>query len=177
LIKKGPTYTTFLNFLAHFFTWKISAYPEGHIENPDKEQDLLYLKEKVDAGANYIVTQLFYDVNLYLDWIRKVRDMGIIVKTTTCLTSNLFIKTYIGVDVPILPGIMPIQSYGGFIRMTTLCKTYVPSFIMEDLEPIKVFITASTLFNWVKKNLYEKRTTIKLSKSTVFSWLCKCATA
>lgn len=43
-----------------------------------------------------------------------------------------------GITIPVLPGIMPIQSYGGFKRMTTLCKTFVPDFILADLEPIKV---------------------------------------
>ena len=48
-----------------------------------------------------------------------------------------FIKYKLGVTIPILPGIMPIQSYGGFKRMTDLCKTYVPPKIYSDLEPIK----------------------------------------
>ena len=52
------------------------GYPEGHIENEDKEIDLVYLKEKAEAGADYVVTQLFYDVDLYLDWLKKVREMG-----------------------------------------------------------------------------------------------------
>ena len=102
----------------NYFCIGVAAYPEGHIELGDREQDLIYLKEKVQAGADYIVTQLFYDTNLYLDWLERVGQLGI--------------------DIPILPGIMPIQSYGGFRRMTMLCKTFVPSFILEDLEPIKV---------------------------------------
>ncbi len=58
-----------------FFTHSI-AYPEGHIDNPDKEDDLKRLKEKVDAGADYIVTQLFYDVDLYLKWVQRCRSIG-----------------------------------------------------------------------------------------------------
>lgn len=72
---------------------------------------------KQDAGADYVVTQLFYDVDLYIDWVKTCREAGI--------------------TIPILPGIMPIQNYGGFKRMTSLCKTVVPQFINEDLEPIK----------------------------------------
>ena len=102
-----------------------SGYPEGHIESEDKEIDLPYLKEKLDAGADYVVTQLFYDADLFIDWVRKIRAMGI--------------------TAPILPGIMPIQSYGGFKRMTSLCKTKVPQFIMNDLEPIKVRISLTGL--------------------------------
>lgn len=100
-----------------YFCVSVAGYPEGHLDNPDKEADLLFLKEKVDAGADYIVTQLFYDTELYLRWVEKCRSIGI--------------------NVPILPGIMPIQSYGGFKRMTTLCKTYVPPEIWKALEPIK----------------------------------------
>jgi methylenetetrahydrofolate reductase (NADPH) len=97
------------------------GYPEGHIENPDIELDLKYLKEKVDAGADFIITQLFYDTELFLNWVAKCREIGI--------------------NVPILPGIMPIQSYAGFKRMTTLCQTRVPQYILSDLEPIKVLTT------------------------------------
>jgi methylenetetrahydrofolate reductase (NADPH) len=101
-----------------YFCISVAGYPEGHLDNPDKEQDLMYLKEKVDAGADYIVTQLFYDTDLYLKWVDRCREIGILC--------------------PILPGIMPIQSYGGFKRMTTLCKTFVPDAISKALEPIKV---------------------------------------
>ncbi|KAJ3024151.1 hypothetical protein HKX48_005551 [Thoreauomyces humboldtii] len=95
----------------------VAGYPEGHTENPDVEQDMRHLKAKVDAGADYIVTQLFYDVDRFLTWFTKCRDAGI--------------------AVPILPGLMPIQNFGGFKRMTQLCKTYVPQSIFEALEPIK----------------------------------------
>jgi len=101
-----------------YFCIGVAGYPEGHIDNPDKEADLLNLKAKVDAGADYIITQLFYDVDLYLEWVKRARDVGI--------------------TIPIIPGIMPIQSYGGFKRMTSLCKTFVPNWILEELEPIKV---------------------------------------
>jgi methylenetetrahydrofolate reductase (NADPH) len=47
------------------------------LENPDKVADMMHLKEKVDAGADYIVTQLFYDVDIYLNWLKEVKDMGI----------------------------------------------------------------------------------------------------
>ncbi|KAJ3083134.1 hypothetical protein HK102_001235 [Quaeritorhiza haematococci] len=100
-----------------YFCIGVAGYPEGHLDNPDKDDDMKRLKEKVDAGADYIVTQLFYDVDLFLDWIKKCHNMGI--------------------NIPILPGIMPIQNYGGFKRMTTLCKTYVPKEIHDALEPIK----------------------------------------
>jgi methylenetetrahydrofolate reductase (NADPH) len=73
---------------------------------------------------------------------------------------------FVGVDIPILPGIMPIQNYGGFKRMTTLCKTFVPNHILSDLEPIKVS----------EINVHFFRMMIKLSRSMVSAWPLKCAT-
>ncbi|KAG9291129.1 hypothetical protein G9A89_013001 [Geosiphon pyriformis] len=100
-----------------YFGISVAGYPEGHIDNPDKDDDLRRLKEKVDAGADFIVTQLFYDVDLFLDWVKKCRAIGI-----TC---------------PILPGLLPIQNYAGFKRIITLSKTTVPQFVMDELNPIK----------------------------------------
>jgi methylenetetrahydrofolate reductase (NADPH) len=93
------------------------GYPEGHIDAESFDKDLQYLKEKVDAGADLIITQLFYDTDLFIEWVRKCRKIGI--------------------TVPILPGIMPIQSYVGFMRMTQLCRTKVPQEIYDALEPIQ----------------------------------------
>jgi len=71
----------------------------------------------VDAGADFIITQLFYDVDIFLQFVKDCRAIGI--------------------KVPIVPGIMPIHTYGGFTRMTSLCKTAVPKYIMDELEPVK----------------------------------------
>lgn len=97
----------------NYFGIAVAGYPEGHVDSVDKAQDLIFLKEKVDAGADIIITQLFYDTQIFLDFVDHCREIGI-----TC---------------PIIPGIMPIQTYQGFIRMTTLCKTHVPPHISEAL--------------------------------------------
>jgi methylenetetrahydrofolate reductase (NADPH) len=101
----------------NYFGICVAGYPEGHIDAVSYEDDLKHLKEKVDAGADFIITQLFYDCNLFLKFVQDCRKIGI-----TC---------------PIIPGIMPIHGYSGFVRMTTLCKTYVPQEIKDRLEPIK----------------------------------------
>ena len=55
----------------------ITAYPDGHIDSKyDEETELNFLKEKVDAGADFIITQLFYDVDGFLKWLTRVRERG-----------------------------------------------------------------------------------------------------
>ena len=100
-----------------YFCIGVAGYPEGHTDAVDFETDMIHLKEKIVAGADLIITQLFYDVDYFINYVSKCREMGI--------------------TVPILPGIMPIQSYGGFKRMTTLCKTIVPQPILDALEDVK----------------------------------------
>ncbi len=65
----------------------------------------MYLKNKVDAGADFIITQFFYDIDMFAVYIKDCRAAGI-----TC---------------PIIPGIMPINSYTAFSRMTKFCRTHV----------------------------------------------------
>ncbi|KAI9190047.1 methylenetetrahydrofolate reductase (NAD(P)H) met13 [Blastocladiella emersonii ATCC 22665] len=100
-----------------WFCIAVAGYPEGHTENTDVAADLRFLKDKVDAGADFVVTQLFYDVDLFVGWVKACRAAGI--------------------NCPILPGIMPIQTFGGFVRMTSLSQTRVPQHVFNALEPIK----------------------------------------
>lgn len=95
----------------------VAGYPEGSDDNRDTEQLLDHLKEKVDAGATFIVTQMFYDVDIFLDWVRKVREKGI--------------------TVPIIPGIMPIHTYAAFLRRANWTKCHIPEAWMAALEPVK----------------------------------------
>lgn len=76
-----------------------------------------HLKEKIHAGADLIITQFFYDVSYFLQYVKRCREHGI-----TC---------------PILPGIMPIQSYLTFVRMTQFCNVAVPSSILRRLAQVK----------------------------------------
>ncbi|KAI8063579.1 methylenetetrahydrofolate reduct [Gongronella butleri] len=100
-----------------YFGIAVAGHPEGHIDNPSKEEDLLHLKAKVDAGADVIVTQLFYDVDMFLEFVTKCRAIGI--------------------TVPILPGVFPIQNYQGLKRVISFNDNFVPEKIWNDLEPIK----------------------------------------
>lgn len=60
----------------HSLSHDSSGYPDGHTDAESLESDLLHLKEKVEAGADFIVTQLFYDVDGFIEWVQKVRDLG-----------------------------------------------------------------------------------------------------
>jgi len=100
-----------------FFGVCVAGYPEGHIDCTTYREDLQFLKEKVDAGADLIITQLFYDCNKFIQFMKDCREIGI--------------------NCPILPGIMPIHGYQGFARMTSMCKTYIPPEITAALEPLK----------------------------------------
>uniref|UniRef100_A0A183DBV0 Methylenetetrahydrofolate reductase [NAD(P)H] n=1 Tax=Gongylonema pulchrum TaxID=637853 RepID=A0A183DBV0_9BILA len=100
-----------------YFTIACSGYPTGHPEAPSYRADLLYLKSKVEAGADFIITQLFFDSEVYEKFLRDCREIGI--------------------TVPIIPGILPIQSYGSIRRITEMSQLVIPDWIRSALEPIK----------------------------------------
>ena len=100
----------------HFFLG-VGGYPDGHQEQSDLDADISFLKEKVEAGADIVVTQLFYDVDKFLFFRDK------------CIKA--------GIKVPIIPGIMPIHNYARFLKFTQFCQVSVPDSVTEQLELIK----------------------------------------
>ena len=95
----------------------VAGYPEKHFEAPNFETDLAYLKQKVDNGADYIVTQMFFDNQLYYDFVDKCRAIGI--------------------DVPIIPGIKPINLKNQLTVLPKLFSISLPHDLATALDRCK----------------------------------------
>ncbi len=91
-----------------------AAFPETHIHATSPEDDIAFLKAKVDAGMQFLITQLFFDNAHYFDFVARAREAG--------------------VEVPIIPGVMPITSYDGVKRMTTLSAAELPEGLERELD-------------------------------------------
>jgi methylenetetrahydrofolate reductase (NADPH) len=91
-----------------------ACFPETHIHATSPEDDLRYLKEKVAAGADFLITQLFFDNAAFYDFVIRARAIGI--------------------EVPIIPGILPITNIAQLQRITSLCGAVVPDSLLAELE-------------------------------------------
>jgi methylenetetrahydrofolate reductase (NADPH) len=100
--------------------WKFSVggacFPEVHPEAPDLETDLAYLKSKVDSGASFLITQLFFDNQVYFDFVRAARERGI--------------------EVPILAGVIPVASFAQTKRICDLCDASIPAPLEAAFEAV-----------------------------------------
>jgi methylenetetrahydrofolate reductase (NADPH) len=94
-----------------------------HPDAPNLEEDLRYLKRKVDAGANFLITQLFFDNRDYFNFVDEARAAGI--------------------DVPIIPGIWPVTNYTQIKRIAELCKSRFPERFESELDERKDDTTAT----------------------------------
>lgn len=90
-----------------------ACFPEKHPEAPDMDTDLNYLKTKVDAGAEFLITQLFFDNRAYFDFVDAARAKGI--------------------EVPILAGIIPVTGYAHTKRICDLCDATIPAHLEEAM--------------------------------------------
>jgi methylenetetrahydrofolate reductase (NADPH) len=105
------------------FEIEVAAYPEVHPDAPSPDQDMEHFRKKVAAGANGAITQYFYNPDAYFDFVERAR-----------------------VDVPIVPGIMPITSYANLVRFSDGCGAEIPRWIrsrlaayQQDEESLKAF--------------------------------------
>ena len=100
-----------------FFCIGVGAYPEKHFEAANIETDILNLKKKVDAGADYIITQMFFDNNIYYDFVEKCRAAGI--------------------DVPIIPGLKPISTARQISVLPEAFSLDIPLELTQEIEKHK----------------------------------------
>ena len=91
-----------------------ACFPEIHPDAPDRVSDLRYARAKQDAGAGFLITQLFFDNELYFEFVDEARAAGI--------------------SVPIIPGIMPITNYSQIKRFTDLCGASIPEALESELN-------------------------------------------
>src|ERR1700754_760891 len=91
-----------------------ACFPEVHLAAESADSDLRYTREKVDAGAKFLITQLFFDNQLYYDFVARARDAGI--------------------DIPIIPGIMPITNVNQVKRYTEMCGATIPAGLLRELN-------------------------------------------
>jgi methylenetetrahydrofolate reductase (NADPH) len=113
----GLHYSTELAALiAESYPYAVGAacFPEVHPEAPDMAHDLRFLKQKVDSGASFLITQLFFDNELYFSFVEEARAVGI--------------------EVPIIPGIMPVTNVAQIKTITGMCKATIPERFLEALE-------------------------------------------
>lgn len=106
-------------FASRYFDFCLggACYPEGHIEAPSLQADLDNLKRKVQAGCEYLITQLFFDNQRYFDFVGRVRAAGI--------------------GVPIIPGIMPITNVRQIERFTQMCGATIPEPLLSELRRLQ----------------------------------------
>ncbi|MDC0073241.1 methylenetetrahydrofolate reductase [NAD(P)H] [Alphaproteobacteria bacterium] len=92
----------------------VASYPEIHVESKDLKSDLDNLKKKIDAGASQTITQLFFDVDVYLKWLEKVRSAGI--------------------SIPVIPGIMPITNFNNAEKFCKMCGASIPVWLKNIFQ-------------------------------------------
>jgi len=98
------------------FAVGVAGFPEDHPESSSSASDIRFLKSKIEAGSDFIITQFFFENSLYFDYVRRVREAGI--------------------QCRIIPGILPITDYQGLLRFSAGCGASVPECVHEIFQDI-----------------------------------------
>ncbi len=100
-----------------YFSIGVASYPEGHPESPNLEWEIRFFKEKVEAGADFSITQMFFENRYYYDFVERCQRAGL--------------------KVPIIPGIMPITNFKQIRKFAAMCGATVPQHLIEKMEPVE----------------------------------------
>jgi methylenetetrahydrofolate reductase (NADPH) len=100
-----------------WFSIGVAAYPEGHPESPNLERDVFYFKKKVEAGADFAITQMFFDNSYFYRYIELCEKEGI--------------------NIPIIPGIMPITNFKQIRKFALMCGATIPEDLVKKLEKVQ----------------------------------------
>ena len=95
----------------------VAVYPEGHIEAASIEEDMEHTKQKIDAGADFAVTQMFFDNQYYYSMLDRMKKKGI--------------------DIPVLPGILPLTDVAKVKKFASICRATIPRHIEERMQRVK----------------------------------------
>ncbi len=99
-----------------YFSIGVAVYPEGHIETSTLEEDLEYARKKIDAGADFAVTQMFFDNSYYYRLLERMKRQGI--------------------NIPVLPGILPLTDLAKVKQFASICRTTIPQNIEETMAKL-----------------------------------------
>ncbi len=99
------------------FSVGVACYPEGHPESPNMEWEIRFFKEKVEAGADFAITQMFFDNRFFWEFLELCDRAGI--------------------EVPIIPGIMPITNFKQIRKFASMCGAEIPQKLIERLETVQ----------------------------------------
>ncbi|MEN3028739.1 MAG: methylenetetrahydrofolate reductase [NAD(P)H] [Aquificaceae bacterium] len=98
-----------------WFSVGVASYPEGHPESPNMDWEVKYFRKKVEAGADFSITQMFFDNRYYYEFVELCQKAGI--------------------NIPIIPGIMPITNFRQVQKFASMCGADIPQSLIEKLEP------------------------------------------
>ena len=100
-----------------YFGIGVAGFPEGHVLCPDRDKDAEFLKKKTDAGADFIITQLFFENKDYFDYVGRLKKLGVTQR--------------------VIPGVLPITDYNALARFCGLCGASIPKKIHDTFGSIK----------------------------------------
>ncbi|HSB33733.1 MAG TPA: methylenetetrahydrofolate reductase [Nitrospirota bacterium] len=98
------------------FSIAVAVYAEGHLQSPDIGKDMEYTKQKIDAGADFAITQMFFDNRHYYRFLDRASKLGI--------------------TIPVVPGIMPIIDSKRIVAFAGVCNASIPQEILDRMEPL-----------------------------------------